>query len=40
MADRIQIWIRYSLAVIVAIGGASSLFFWLGSACLPEDFET
>jgi len=35
-----QIAIRYSLAVVVAIGGASSLFFWLGSAYLPEDLET
>ncbi len=35
-----QIAIRYSLVVVVAIGGASSLFFWLGSACLPEDLET
>jgi predicted MFS family arabinose efflux permease len=35
-----QIAIRYSLAVVVAIGGASSLFFWRGSAYLPEDLET
>jgi predicted MFS family arabinose efflux permease len=34
-----QIAIRYSLAVVVVIGGASSIFFWLGSASLPEDLE-
>jgi MFS family permease len=32
--------IRYSLAVVAAIGGASSLFFWLGSATLREDLAS